>query len=210
MPPRVAYPERPSRTKRGAHRVTPRIARYPLISSMARTTSPTVRISSSSSSSSVITISTPPPALLDRDLAALRDAVGERDAATILANGRVLPLREVLAVAAAVAVPGKRRLPTSAGSAPALTRRERQVWELVAAGKSDREIAEALFLSPRTVSWHVGSILASPSSVCDRGAMRSPRPGPGPASVIGRRYQAPGACRHRPLILVAPMSALPL
>jgi predicted ATPase/DNA-binding CsgD family transcriptional regulator len=39
-----------------------------------------------------------------------------------------------------------------------LTLRELQVLELVAAGKSDREIAAALFISVRTASKHVGSI----------------------------------------------------
>jgi non-specific serine/threonine protein kinase len=41
---------------------------------------------------------------------------------------------------------------------PALSRREREVLALIVAGHQDREIAEALFLSPRTVSWHVTNI----------------------------------------------------
>ena len=39
-----------------------------------------------------------------------------------------------------------------------MTRREREVLRLLAAGRSDPEIAEALFVSPRTVEWHVGHI----------------------------------------------------
>jgi ATP/maltotriose-dependent transcriptional regulator MalT len=41
-----------------------------------------------------------------------------------------------------------------------LTEREREVLELIAAGHSDAEIATALFISPKTVGRHVGSILA--------------------------------------------------
>ena len=40
-----------------------------------------------------------------------------------------------------------------------LTRREAEVLRLVAAGKTDREIAEDLFIAVRTVTTHVGNIL---------------------------------------------------
>ena len=42
----------------------------------------------------------------------------------------------------------------------ALTPRERDVLALIAEGRTDRQIAEALFISPRTVAMHVSSILA--------------------------------------------------
>jgi len=41
-----------------------------------------------------------------------------------------------------------------------LTPRESDVLRLLAEGLSDREIAAALFLSPRTVGWHVTHLLA--------------------------------------------------
>jgi len=50
--------------------------------------------------------------------------------------------------------PGRRRRP-----AGTLTRREQEVAQLVAAGKTNDEIATALYLSRRTVEHHVGNIL---------------------------------------------------
>ncbi|MGZ0235660.1 helix-turn-helix domain-containing protein, partial [Streptomyces sp. CPS1] len=41
-----------------------------------------------------------------------------------------------------------------------LTTREREVLRLVAAGRTNRQIAEELFISPKTVSVHVSNILA--------------------------------------------------
>jgi ATP/maltotriose-dependent transcriptional regulator MalT len=62
-----------------------------------------------------------------------------------------------------------------------LTRRELEVMELVAAGKTNREIAEELFLSVRTVDRHVSRIFekldvssrAAASSVFERGRSQS-------------------------------------
>ena len=41
-----------------------------------------------------------------------------------------------------------------------LTEREREVLRLLAAGRSNPEIAQALFISPKTASVHVSNILA--------------------------------------------------
>ena len=41
-----------------------------------------------------------------------------------------------------------------------LTRREQDVLSLVAAGRSNRQIAEELYISPKTASVHVSNILA--------------------------------------------------
>jgi DNA-binding NarL/FixJ family response regulator len=41
-----------------------------------------------------------------------------------------------------------------------LTPREREILALVAEGRSNREIAERLFISAKTVSVHVSNILA--------------------------------------------------
>ncbi|HEY8452365.1 MAG: LuxR C-terminal-related transcriptional regulator [Micromonosporaceae bacterium] len=57
-----------------------------------------------------------------------------------------------------VAVPGRTR-GGSRGYGDLLSPREREVAELAAAGKSNRQIAEELFLSPKTVDKHVGAAL---------------------------------------------------
>jgi DNA-binding NarL/FixJ family response regulator len=41
-----------------------------------------------------------------------------------------------------------------------LTSREREVLRLIAAGRSNREIASVLFIAPKTASVHVSNILA--------------------------------------------------
>jgi DNA-binding CsgD family transcriptional regulator len=50
-------------------------------------------------------------------------------------------------------------MPKGGAQARGLSTREREVAELVAAGKSNRAISETLFLSERAVEYHVTSIL---------------------------------------------------
>jgi predicted ATPase/DNA-binding CsgD family transcriptional regulator len=77
--------------------------------------------------------------------------------------GRALPDAQVAAEAAAV-IP---RRPTPARSEPGASRparglseREREVWTLLAAGRSNAEIADALFISLRTATTHVTHLYA--------------------------------------------------
>jgi non-specific serine/threonine protein kinase len=67
---------------------------------------------------------------------------------------------EASAVLEAVAAVLPSRWQSDADAGLGLTRREEEVLRLVAAGATDREIAEALAISPRTVGVHVGHVLA--------------------------------------------------
>jgi predicted ATPase/DNA-binding CsgD family transcriptional regulator len=93
-------------------------------------------------------------------VAAARAALGEAAFAAARAAGRVLPFEEAVAEALAIEPSGDEaggRVDSAAR--PGLTRREREVLALLAHGRSDRKIAEALFISPKTVGVHVGNIL---------------------------------------------------
>ena len=81
-----------------------------------------------------------------------------------LACGRALPVSNVVAEALACSEPVESPSPSSGN----LSSRERDVLRLLIAGRSDREIAETLFISPRTASRHVGAII-SKLDVASRG-----------------------------------------
>jgi DNA-binding CsgD family transcriptional regulator len=76
---------------------------------------------------------------------------------------RLLGAKPLLALVEQLAVRG-RLVTEPAGEAPAgdglgLSNREREVLRLVAAGRTNRQIAEELFISPKTASVHVSNIL---------------------------------------------------
>jgi DNA-binding NarL/FixJ family response regulator len=79
--------------------------------------------------------------------------------------GRSLPLPEsvseamaIACEAAAPACPGP-LAPSASRSLGELTQREREVLSLVVAGRTDQQIADALFVSRRTATTHVANIL---------------------------------------------------
>ncbi len=95
-----------------------------------------------------------------------RGQLGEDRFDALAGHGFALPLPEALAVAlddAAPAPPAPLIAPPGGarpGPAKPLTRREREVAELVADGLGNREIAERLVLSKRTVDSHIEHIFS--------------------------------------------------
>ena len=100
----------------------------------------------------------------ERVLAAARACLGEETFAAAWAVGRATPVEAAIADAVALAAEAQRTAPPGplapSDHAAGLTPRERDVLRLVAAGLTDREIAERLFITRRTASKHVEAILA--------------------------------------------------
>ncbi len=93
-------------------------------------------------------------ATFDQEVAAARTALGERTFAAAWEAGWALKLEQ--AVAEALALVEVSPEPPAGVLAP----RALEVLRLLVAGKTDREIADALFISVRTVEGHVAKILA--------------------------------------------------
>ncbi|HEY7033098.1 MAG TPA: LuxR C-terminal-related transcriptional regulator [Thermomicrobiales bacterium] len=102
----------------------------------------------------------------EREVDVARKALGADAFAAARAAGRALPLGEAVVEALALAEAlGQRPEPVAAPARTAathghLSERELEVLPLLAAGYSDREIADALFISPRTAQGHVAKVLA--------------------------------------------------
>ena len=110
----------------------------------------------------------------------VRAVLSDEDYEREVAAGRALPLDDVVAEATAVAAaaarpqeaqpvestPATRAEPTGtagppdAGNTAGLSPRELDVLRLLVSGKSNPEIADALFIGRGTVKTHVGNILA--------------------------------------------------
>jgi non-specific serine/threonine protein kinase len=94
-------------------------------------------------------------------MTALRDALGAERFSVAWKEGRLLTLQQAIDAALAVHVGPARSvtLTTGGGAAlPGLTEREMEVLRLLAAGQSNREVAEKLFISPTTAARHVANI----------------------------------------------------
>lgn len=94
----------------------------------------------------------------ERGVAAVRAALSPETFAAAWAAGEDLSPTEVVAETLADASPAQELLPHS--PLDGLTPREIEVLRFLVAGKSDREIAAALSISPRTVGGHVTNLLA--------------------------------------------------
>jgi DNA-binding CsgD family transcriptional regulator len=93
-------------------------------------------------------------ARLEPVLQAMQDALGPDGVATAVATGQALSQDEAITEALAVRTEPAERCPDSHG----LTMREREVLRLIAAGQTNREVAERLYISPATVARHVANI----------------------------------------------------
>ncbi|MGY0065031.1 helix-turn-helix transcriptional regulator [Streptomyces sp. LZ34] len=107
-------------------------------------------------------------ALITRRCTGSRQMAGEllRQAEAVARELGAGPLEtEITTLAGRARIPlqqagGETDPPPTPAAALGLTARERDVLRLVAAGRSNRQIAEELFISPKTASVHVSNILA--------------------------------------------------
>jgi len=96
----------------------------------------------------------------DQLTAELRAALGDRAFTASWVTGETFPLREAIDVALAEpSEPIRPTVPTDKEKYRGLTAREREVAALIAQGKSNREMAEMLVLSERTIEGHVSNAL---------------------------------------------------
>jgi predicted ATPase/DNA-binding SARP family transcriptional activator/DNA-binding CsgD family transcriptional regulator len=104
-------------------------------------------------------------ATIDAAMQAARAALGEEIFAAVWAAGQALPVDQAITHALTTAAPGEAE-PVPSHSATnnhgvaSLTSREREVVRLIAAGRTNRQIAEALHIAEPTAAKHVGNILA--------------------------------------------------
>ena len=96
----------------------------------------------------------------DSARATARSALGAERFAVLSAHGSAMPLSAALAVAKGEAPAAPADAAAPAAEAKSLTRREREIAALVADGLGNREIAERLYLSKRTVDSHIEHIFA--------------------------------------------------
>jgi len=98
-------------------------------------------------------------AYLEPTVCALRAALGDPGFAAAEATGRAMPQAEAVAAAQALAtLPSEPAATSPAEAAHGLTPREREVLRLLAAGETNRAIADRLFISPATVARHVSNL----------------------------------------------------
>jgi len=102
----------------------------------------------------------PERAIHERAETRARAALGEDAFEDAVAAGQALSAAEVIAEVEAVLAPPAERIQPGAPAMHGLTPRDLDVLRLVAAGRSNPEIAAALFISPRTAQAHVANILA--------------------------------------------------
>jgi DNA-binding CsgD family transcriptional regulator len=98
---------------------------------------------------------------LDRAVRVAWDALGDAAFARAETAGRALTLEEAVVEATSLAPTAEPARPAPVGAAArhGLTAREVEVLRLLAQRRTDREIADELFISPKTAGFHVANIL---------------------------------------------------
>jgi len=96
--------------------------------------------------------------IVENAAATVRSSLGEERFDALARYGLAIPLPAALAVARGEAPAGPAAGPAPGTEVKPLTRREKEIAALVADGMGNREIAELLFLSKRTVDSHVEHI----------------------------------------------------
>jgi non-specific serine/threonine protein kinase len=97
-----------------------------------------------------------------RARASARAHVTELDFASAWANGRLMSIDDAVNLSSSIVVPDLKMMGTShlTRTHGSLTHRELEVLRLIAAGRSNKEIAATLFISVPTVKRHVTTILS--------------------------------------------------
>jgi DNA-binding CsgD family transcriptional regulator len=98
------------------------------------------------------------PEALDHAVVGLRTSLGEPAFSTAWAAGKSMSLDAVIDETTALGDISESKRETPRQSVAGLTERELEVLRLVAAGLTAPQIAERLFLSPRTVHTHLAAI----------------------------------------------------
>jgi DNA-binding CsgD family transcriptional regulator len=97
----------------------------------------------------------------DQCMARLGEQLGAEHLELNIRHGATTAVDDLIAAALGEPLPtGSGRAVTGDSQLPALTKREREVAELISQGLSNKEIATRLFISPRTAEVHVENILA--------------------------------------------------
>ncbi len=109
----------------------------------------------------------------ERAVAMVRAALGEPGLRAAWSAGRGHPLATAIAEVQAMALPTAAGEETGDHHGVRLSPREQEVLGLVAAGKADREIAEALYISVRTAEGHVARLLAKLGAPTRAAAVRT-------------------------------------
>ena len=97
--------------------------------------------------------------MFERAIREVRTALGESAFSTAWATGRAMTQEQAVADATELleSLAGPR--PSAPAKDTGMTTRELEVLRLVAAGQTDQQIADALFVSRRTVTTHVANVL---------------------------------------------------